>query len=127
MVILDDPFDEWADLLTTAVVDAMRKWLEQIEPDLYPALVADAEEEQSPNLEALLAAIAAWEVIVRTEVSPTIFGLLSARLAEVAQKRDVDLTDMLGEPTLRPDLEDMFDTPVTPLPAPASLTMSSTS
>lgn len=110
MIPLPDHFNEWSDILTTAVIDAITLWLESIQPDLYPALIATGqEEEQEPNLEALLAMITAWELIAHREITPTIMGLIASRLAEVAELRGIDLTTGGGDVRLRPELEETFD------------------
>lgn len=97
VVILDDPFDEWADLLTAATLDAVRAWLQTIEPELYPTLLADADDDQMPNLEALLLAVAAWEISVDDDLLPLLIGLTARRMVDMATARGLQLDDLVSD------------------------------
>lgn len=93
--LLPDPFDDWSALLDDALMAAITSWLKTIHPDLYPTLLAAGEDELTPNLEALLSSIAAWELAVNEEAMPLLVGLVARRMVDMAEARGLTVEELV--------------------------------
>ena len=110
-VFLPDPFDDWSTILEEPVMRAIRTWLdEHVRPSVFRALVAAADDEEvMPNIEAILAAAAAWDLVLAQEMTPTQIGLIAARVAAMTDARGVDVAALPRAAGLRDDLADAID------------------
>ncbi|WJY99297.1 hypothetical protein CHAN_03345 [Corynebacterium hansenii] len=110
-VFLPDPFDDWAAILEEPVMRAMRTWLdEHVRPSVFRALLAAADDEEvMPNIEAILAAAAAWDLVLAQEMTPTQIGLIAARVAAMTDARGVDVAALPRAAGLRDELADALD------------------
>lgn len=110
-VFLPDPFDDWAAILEEPVMRAMRTWLdEHVRPSVFRTLLAAADDEEvMPNIEAILAAAAAWDLVLAEEMTPTQIGLIAARVAAMTDARGVDVAALPRAAGLRDELADALD------------------
>lgn len=110
-VFLPDPFDDWSAILEEPVMRAMRTWLdEHVRPSVFRALLAAADDEEvMPNIEAILAAAAAWDLVLAEEMTPTQIGLIAARVAAMTDARGVDVAALPRAAGLRDELADALD------------------
>ena len=110
-VFLPDPFDDWAAILEEPVMRAMSIWLdEHVRPSVFRALLAAADDEEvMPNIEAILAAAAAWDLVLAQEMTPTQIGLIAARVAAMTDARGVDVAALPRAAGLRDELADALD------------------
>lgn len=110
-VFLPDPFDDWAAILEEPVMRAIRIWLdEHVRPSVFRALLAAADDEEvMPNIEAILAAAAAWDLVLAQEMTPTQIGLIAARVAAMTDARGVDVAALPRAAGLRDELADALD------------------
>lgn len=109
-VFLPDPFDEWAAILEEPVMRAVRRWVvEHVRPTVFRSVVAAGADDAMPDLEAILAAAAAWDLIFAEEMTPTQIGLIAARVAAMTDARGVDVAALPRAAALRDDLADAID------------------
>lgn len=110
-VFLPDPFGDWAAILEEPVMRAMSIWLDDhVRPSVFRALLAAADDEEvMPNIEAILAAAAAWDLVLAQEMTPTQIGLIAARVAAMTDARGVDVTALPRAAAVRDDLADALD------------------
>lgn len=110
-VFLPDPFDDWAAILEEPVMRAIRIWLDDhVRPNVFRTLLAAADDEEvMPNIEAILAAAAAWDLVLAQEMTPTQIGLIAARVAAMTDARGVDVAALPRAAGLRDELADALD------------------
>lgn len=110
-VFLPDPFDDWSAILEEPVMRAIRIWLDDhVIPTVFRTLVAAADDEEvMPNIEAILAAAAAWDLVLAEEMTPTQIGLIAARVAAMTDARGVDVAALPRAAGLRDELADALD------------------
>lgn len=110
-VFLPDPFDDWSAILEEPVMRAIRIWLDDhVRPSVFRALLAAADDEEvMPNIESILAAAAAWDLVLAQEMTPTQIGLIAARVAAMTDARGVDVAALPRAAGLRDDLADVLD------------------
>ena len=103
--------DTWEPLVQQAAMTAITRWVtEDLEPALYPALVADSgpgapdgDPGPMPNIDALLTAILAWGEQVDEHLLPLLVGLVARRMVDTATGRGVPLAEVEGDaPTSGP-------------------------
>lgn len=109
-VFLPDPFDEWAAILEEPVMRAVRRWVvEHVRPTVFRSVVAAGADDAMPDLEAILAAAAAWDLVLAQEMTPTQIGLIAARVAAMTDARGVDVTALPRAAAVRDELADALD------------------
>ena len=110
-VFLPDPFDDWSAILEEPVMRAIRIWLDDhVLPTVFRALLAAADDEEvMPNIEAILAAAAAWDLVLAQEMTPTQIGLIAARVAAMTDARGVDVAALPRAAGLRDELAAALD------------------
>ncbi|AJE32525.1 hypothetical protein B842_03360 [Corynebacterium humireducens NBRC 106098 = DSM 45392] len=97
-VFLDDPFDTWTPIIDQAIMHAINTWLRAIDAELHPVMLADASDDSLPNLEALLAAITAWHLVIDDEVLPLLVGLTARRLIDMSTARGMTWEQLATTP-----------------------------